>query len=278
MIPAAVGFQCPDDVRAGNRTVRAPRTTFGSRVATGDPAIVTKILLGLNLLVFVAVQADATLVGRLYLTSGVVFAGGGVATGEWYRLLTSAFLHQNLVHLGLNMYALWLFGPPLEAAFGRARFTATYLLSALTGAAASYAFGSLAGASLGASGAIFGLFAAHLVVNRRLGRENGGLWALLAINAVFGFVVAGIDWRAHVGGFVGGALAAAAIAYAPSARRTLVQVAGLVVVLALAVGLVTWRTVDAVSRVGVATTASAVLECEVQHPSGGATFTGCLTD
>ena len=277
MIPAAVGFQCPDDVRAGARGTRAARTTFGSRLPTGDPAVVTKVLLGLNVLVFLAVKADVTLVPRLWLTSGVRFAGGGVATGEWYRLLTSAFLHENLLHLLLNMYALWLFGPPLEAAFGRTRFAATYLLGGVTGAAASYAFGSLAGASLGASGAIFALFAAHIVVNRRLGRENSGLWALLAINVVFGFVVAGIDWRAHAGGFVGGLLAAAAVAYAPAAHRAAVQFSGLAVVLLLALGLVVWRSVDAVSQVGGSTSAGQVVACELQHPSGGSGYTTCVT-
>ncbi|RZS91240.1 membrane associated rhomboid family serine protease [Motilibacter rhizosphaerae] len=278
MIPAAVGFQCPDDVRAGNRGVRVARTAFGGRAATGDPAVVTKVLLALNVLVLVLGHAKPSLVDDLLMYSGV--GGGvptnGVATGEWYRLLTAAFLHQQLLHLLLNMYALWLFGPPLEAAFGRLRFAALYLSAALAGGAASYAFSPLSSGSLGASGAVFGLFAGHLVVNRRLGRENGGLWVLLAVNVVFGFTVADIDWRAHAGGFVGGLVAAAALAYAPRRGRQAAQAAGILLVVLVSLALTTWRSVDALDRVQVRASAADVVRCEVLHPAHAEAYFLCV--
>lgn len=278
MIPASVGFQCPDDVRAGNKGVRTPRTPFGGRAVTGDPAYVTKVLLGINVALLLLSYADDSINPRLWMTSGLAFGGGGIATGEWYRLVTAAFVHGSVLHLLFNAYALWLFGPPLEAAFGRVRYLALYLVGAVCGVAASYAFGALGGASLGASGAVFALFAAHLVVNRRLGRESSGLWALLAINVALGFIVDNVDWRAHAGGFVGGGVAAAALVYAPPARRVLLQAAGLVLVLLAALGLTTWRSVDAWSEVGFDTSVGAVLLCEVQHPSGDAPYVTCLQE
>src|SRR4051812_46167295 len=161
MIPASVGFQCPDEVRAANASTRQARTIFGGRV-TDDPGWVTKILVGACVVVFLlgAVAPNAHLEQRFAMDVG--FNGfqfyDGVATGEWYRLVTAAFLHGSVLHLLFNMYALWLFGPSLEAAFGRLRFTALYLVSAVGGCAASYAFSPLGTRSVGASGAVFGLF------------------------------------------------------------------------------------------------------------------------
>ncbi len=108
------------------------------------------------------------------------------------------------MHLLLNMYALYLFGPPLEAALGRLRFIVLYLVSALGGSALSYAFSQPGDPSLGASGAVFGLLGAYLVVNRRLGRDTTSVMVLLAINFAYGFLVPRIDWRAHLGGLVAG--------------------------------------------------------------------------
>jgi membrane associated rhomboid family serine protease len=235
MIPASVGFQCPECVREGNKSVRQARTVFGGRV-TSDPGWVTKAIIGINVVVFVLQQSVTGFTARF-----VDFAPA-VADGEYYRLLTSAFLHENVVHIGLNMYLLYLVGPPLEAALGRARFIALYLLSALGGSALSYAFAGPASFSLGASGAVFGLLGAYLVVSRRLGRDATPIIVLLVINLVFGFLVPNIDWRAHLGGLITGSLCAAAIAYAPENRRTAVQVGGFVVVAVMVVAVVLWRT------------------------------------
>jgi membrane associated rhomboid family serine protease len=149
-----------------------------------------------------------------------------------------------VLHLLLNMYALWLFGPQLEATLGRVRFTALYVLSALGGSALSYAFSAPNQPSLGASGAVFGLLGAYLVVGRRLGRDTTPVMVLLVINLGYGFLVPRIDWRAHLGGLLVGALVALALAYAPRDRRTLVQVAGLVATFLAVAAVVAWRTAE----------------------------------
>lgn len=247
MVAASVGFQCPECVRQGNKGVRRGRTVFGGAV-TGDPGYVTKVLIAVNALMWlVQIGAGSTFEHRLWLIGGpafdpVLMERVGVADGESYRLLTAAFLHGGLVHLALNMYALYLFGPPLEGALGRVRFITLYLVSALGGSAVSYAFSNPAQPSLGASGAIFGLLGAFLVVSRRMGRDTTGVLILLAINFVYGLLVPRIDWHAHLGGLITGVLTAVAFAYAPKVGRTAVQTGGVLGVLAAVVVVVVWRT------------------------------------
>ena len=245
MIPASVGFQCPECVKEGGKSVRTARTSLGGRV-TSDPGWVSRVIIGLNVVVFVVQQVVHGFTSR-FIDIGLAFDPAlghpvGVAHGEYYRLLTSAFMHGGVLHIAFNMYALYLFGPPLEAALGRVRFLALYLLAALGGSALSYSFAVPNQPSLGASGAIFGLLGAYLVVSRRFGRDTSGVLGLLAINFVLGFVLPNIDWRAHLGGLITGVLCAAALAYAPTKRRTAVQVAGLVGAAALVLALVVWRT------------------------------------
>lgn len=245
MIPASVGFQCPECVREGNKSVRQARTVFGGRVTT-DPGWVSKVLIGINVVAFILQQAVAGFTTRFFQI-GLGFDPVhneviGVADGEYYRLLTAAFLHENVVHIALNMYALYLFGPPVEAALGRARFLALYLISAVGGSALSYAFAAPNQPSLGASGAVFGLLGAFLVVNRKLGRDTSSVIVLLVINFVFGLLVPRIDWRAHLGGFIAGTLCAIAIAYAPADRRTAVQIGGMAAVAVAVVAVIVWRT------------------------------------
>lgn len=252
MIPASVGFHCPECVREGNKDVRTARTVFGGAVSS-DPGVVTKVLIGLNVAAFVAEWVTGGVSGEL---SRRFYAIGalppppfgepvvGVAAGEYYRLLTSAFLHGGIVHLLLNMYALYLFGPQLEAALGRVRFLALYIVSALGGSALSYAFSAPQQPSVGASGAVFGLLGAYLVVSIKLHRDTTPVLVLLAINFAYGFIAPSIDWRAHLGGLITGSLVAAAMIYAPRRHRTVVQVAGTVAVLALVALLVAWRTAE----------------------------------
>ncbi|MGH8940431.1 MAG: rhomboid family intramembrane serine protease, partial [Actinomycetes bacterium] len=228
MVDASVGFQCPECVREGNQGVRRARTVFGGRVS-GDPGYVSKVIIAVNVVAWVVQTASGpTFEHRFWLLGGPVFDPVllqvvGVADNEYYRLLTAAFLHGGLLHLALNMYALYLFGPPLEAALGRVRFVALYVLSALGGSALSYAFSDPSRPALGASGAVFGLLGAYLVVSRRMGRDASGVMVLLVINFVYGFLVPRIDWRAHLGGLVAGALVALVLAYAPKQHRVLVQ-------------------------------------------------------
>jgi membrane associated rhomboid family serine protease len=224
MVDASVGFQCPECVREGSRGVREARTRFGGRISN-DPGYVTKSLIAINVVCFLIQELSPQFTNRFLLS------GNAVTDGEYYRLLTAAFLHGGWLHLGLNMYMLWLIGIPLEAALGRMRFLGVYLVSAVAGTALSYAI-SPHGFSLGASGAIFGLFGAYVVVARRSGGEIGGLLVLIGINFAYGFLWAGqIDWRAHLGGLIAGTLCALVLVYAPQQRRALVQAGGMAVVL-----------------------------------------------
>ncbi|HWH30943.1 MAG TPA: rhomboid family intramembrane serine protease [Mycobacteriales bacterium] len=216
----------------GAGSVRAPRTAFGGRI-TDDTSRVSITLVVLNVAIFVvglavgeqALRRDyGNVAGPALLTPGGPLVG--VAMGEYYRLVTAAFLHAGLLHLGLNMMALAVLGPPLESALGRGRFLALYLLSALGGSVTAFLLAPANTLGVGASGAIFGLFGAYYVVVRRLGGETGAIVGLLAVNLVVTFAVPFIDWRAHLGGLVVGTVVATALAYAPRGpHRTAVQVA-----------------------------------------------------
>jgi membrane associated rhomboid family serine protease len=249
MRSAAVGFQCPECVAEGAQTQRSARTIFGGAVPTRG-AVVTMTLIALSVVAFLidlvvpGQPREWWMVGLQLDDSGDL---AGLAQGEWWRLITASFLHGGILHLLFNMYALYLFGPSLEAAFGHVRFAVLYLLSALGGSAVSYLFASPVQPSLGASGAVFGILGATLVVSRRLRYDVRAVTVLIAINLVLGFVVEGIDWRAHIGGLVTGMAVAYAFAYAPRERRTLIAVGASVLVFLITIGLVVLRTAQLTS-------------------------------
>ncbi|MCG2801803.1 MAG: rhomboid family intramembrane serine protease [Cellulomonas sp.] len=182
-------------------------------------------------------------------TSAWVFTPA-IGSIEPWRFLTAAFLHSpsSLLHIVFNMVALWMVGPFLEQSLGRMRYVTLYLVSALAGSVGVVVAAYLAGTPaawntqvLGASGAVFGLFGAVLVVLRRTGRSAGGIVGVIVLNVVIGFVVPGIAWQAHLGGLAAGALLGAAYAYAPRSARRIVGVAaslGLVAVLAVATAVI----------------------------------------
>ncbi|AUG78574.1 Rhomboid family protein [Kitasatospora sp. MMS16-BH015] len=245
MVDASVGFQCPDCVRGAQQQVRQATTPFGGRPVR-DPALVTKVLIGLNLLVFVFTayirpewQYDLELSSRpgdsLYLPYGVV-------AGEWYRLVSAVFVHYGLLHIVMNMVSLWVLGPQLEAALGRLRYLALYLVSGVAGNALVYLVAPGFFESAGASGAIFGLLGATAVLFRVYRRPVGPVIALLVFNLVITFSVPHIDWRAHIGGLVAGTAMAAGMMYAPRANRNLLQGLTVAAVLGAAVLLVVVRT------------------------------------
>ncbi len=248
MQTASVGFQCPECVAAGAATVREGRTVFGGRIS-GDTSRVSIVLIALNVGVFLLgfVVGERALQERFGNIAGpVLFVPsdqvGGVAIGQYYRLFTAAFLHAGIFHIALNMFALAQLGPVLESALGRVRFLTLYVLAALGGSTLSFLVSDPNVLGVGASGAIFGLFGAYYIVVRRLGGETGSILALLAINIVITFAVPIIDWRAHVGGLVTGAVVAAAFVYAPKGpRRSQVQVGTCVGVALLLVVLVAVR-------------------------------------
>jgi membrane associated rhomboid family serine protease len=238
MTSAAVGFQCPSCIAEGKAAVRSPQNLLGGRLEARPR--VTMVLIGANVAIF--------LVGLLLGTSQQFIQKYGMqplaiaADGEWYRLITSAFLHGGLLHIGFNMYVLWILGPVLERAMGSVRFVVLYLVAALGGSVASYATSPPNTLSVGASGAIFGLMAALLVVGHRFRHDVSQVAVLLAVNFAIGFIYPGIDWRAHVGGALTGAAVAAVMAYAPRSSRVLWQTLGVLLVLFVLVMITITRT------------------------------------
>ncbi|MSY61985.1 MAG: rhomboid family intramembrane serine protease [Actinobacteria bacterium] len=126
------------------------------------------------------------------------------ATNQWYRLFTVALTHGGLLHLGFNMYALLVLGNPIEEAFGKNKFLIIFFASLLSGSLTSSYFASIYSASVGASGAVFGLFGAMIVVGKRIGADIRSIVVIIGLNFVFGFALGGVDWRAHLGGLIGG--------------------------------------------------------------------------
>lgn len=133
------------------------------------------------------------------------------ATNEWYRIFTVALVHAGLLHLGFNMYALMVLGNPIEAAFGKEKFLLIFFISLLTGSLTSAYFASASSYSVGASGAVFGLFGAMVIVGKRIGADVRSMYVIIGINFAIGFALGGIDWKAHIGGLVGGLVSAAFI-------------------------------------------------------------------
>ncbi|WP_457034309.1 rhomboid family intramembrane serine protease [Kitasatospora sp. P5_F3] len=249
MVSASVGFQCPECVQGGRQGVRQARTRFGG-LPVADGALVTKTLIGLNLLVFVLTEYIRPEWWDTLALQSVVppywYEAYGVAAGpdEWYRLVTAMFVHSGVVHLVMNMVSLWVLGPQLELVLGRLRFGGLYLASGLMGGAFSYLFAGEKLNSVGASGAIFGLLGATAVLYRVSRVPLGPVIALLVFNVVITFSVKAIDWRAHLGGLIAGAVTGVGLMYAPQARRGLVQgltVAGVLVAAVLIVVLQTAR-------------------------------------
>ncbi len=258
MREASVGHQCPECVSEGRRTQRAPQTAFGGSAA-GARGYVTIGLIVTNVVVFVLSLLSARSAGGALFGSGVggligdstplslhlavhgpsfqVLGNGiypanvvvpgathytGIADGGYYRLVTAMFMHYGLLHIGMNMWALWVLGRPLEALLGPIRFAALYLLCGLGGNVAAYLVSPNA-FSAGASTAIFGLFAALYLVLRKLGRNANSILPVIIINLIFTFSVPGISKAGHVGGLVIGVLVGLGLAYAPRDKRNLVQ-------------------------------------------------------
>src|SRR5271169_1699138 len=244
MRSASVGQQCVECVGEGARSTRQARTTFGGRPAAG--AVVTWTLVAINVAVFLVTWVRPGIVNDLEMLGYAAYTQGGpmhgVAAGEWYRLITSAFLAPatglsgglGLWDILFNMWALIFVGPSLEGLLGRARFLTVYLLSAVGGAVTYYFLAPQNQFAAGASGAIYGLFGAWFVVSRRLRLDTRGIVMLIAINLALSFFYHNvIAWQAHIGGLLTGALLTAAYAYAPRKNRTAIQVAATVAVVAL---------------------------------------------
>lgn len=233
---AAVGVQCVDCVKETASAIPVRKTIFGGAVRTGRP-VVTLTMMAVCVIAYVL---------DLVIPQGFIFQTFAYAPflteSEPWRMVTSAFLHStNITHIAFNMYALWILGHALEPAFGRARFVAVYLVSALAGSVGVLLLSPVDTAVVGASGAIFGLFGALFVVQKQRGGDLRQIVVLLLINAALGFFIPNIAWQAHLGGLIAGVLCAAAIAYAPAKNRNLVQWGGMAAVVLLMLGLTLYK-------------------------------------
>lgn len=215
--PAAVGVICPECMSAErkNRTPgqkRAQRqwrrrsTAIAAPVQSGKP-IMTYAIMAVTVFVgLLQLIPGLNVTGMLLFAAAYLFPDLSGVPFEPWRLLTAALVHSGIWHIGLNMLALWIIGRSLEPMLGRWRFLSLYVLGALGGSVA-VAIISPGTATVGASGAVFALFGALLVIGLHLGANMTGLWVLLGINLVIGFVPGfNIAWQAHVGGALVGAL------------------------------------------------------------------------
>lgn len=211
---AAVGVQCPECVREGRASTPRTKPAFITALTTGNAPVVTYSLIALCVLAFVAQNIPGTIATLVNIFG--VYRPAYTAQLPW-TMITSIFLHGSIVHLGLNMFSLFIFGPILERLVGKARFLALYLVSGFGGSVAVLLLAPSTSV-LGASGAIFGLMGAFFVIQRRLGANSTYLLVLIGINLVYGFLPGtNISWQAHVGGLVAGA--AVAFIYLRTRRR-----------------------------------------------------------
>ena len=212
MNQASVGFHCPECVKGAGQRVYTART-----MPAATTAVVTSVLVAMNVAIYLvssagsgltepsfAVQLDYALIGQGLSAEGLL----GVAEGEWYRLVTGGFLHGSLLHLGFNMYVLWILGKQLEPSLGRVGFAAVYFASMLAGSLGVMVLEPDA-LTVGASGAVFGLFGYAVVGQfvRGINPLQTGLGAVILINLAFTFLVPGISIGGHVGGLLGGLIA-----------------------------------------------------------------------
>ncbi len=208
---APVGIRCPEHAGEAQGVRRVARTvqTRSSR----NPGFVTLTLIGINVGIYLLQLAGGA---RINADEGSIFEHGAlfgplVADGDWYRLITAAFLHYGPIHLAMNMLALWWIGRPLEAWLGPVRYLLLYLVAGLAGSAGALIANPQA-VTVGASGAIFGILGAAIVLERQQTYVLGGsAITLLVVNLAFTFAVPGISIGGHLGGLAGGALAILAL-------------------------------------------------------------------
>jgi membrane associated rhomboid family serine protease len=201
MTSTSVGMRCPECARQGSTRVR----TMSS--LTAEPTLMW-ILIAVNVLAGIGSLSGADVGGRGTLTNAGDLSRGTLAAGDWWTFITSGFLHRGMFHLLSNMLALWILGSMLEPVLGHVRFGLVYFVALFCGSLGVLLFGS--DSSAGASGAVFGLMGAAVIVARHRGfnlMESGlGLW--LGLNLLITFTIPNISIGAHIGGLIGGFVAA----------------------------------------------------------------------
>jgi len=201
---AAVGVICPDCMREQRKNAPRTKPAILTKFAGSEAPTVTYSIIGVTLVVYLLQFVSGDFITNLLLYAGVY---SQPANFEPWRLLTTALVHGSIFHVLLNMYTLWIFGQFLEHSLGRGRYITLYVLSALAGSLGVLLLADPYTPVVGASGAIFGLMGAFLVIQRRLGGNAKQLLVLIGINLVIGFIPnLNIAWQAHVGGIVGGAI------------------------------------------------------------------------
>lgn len=252
---ASVGYQCADCINEGARQAKQQaaahrRAGFGYRTVAGARAssstLVTWVLIALNVLAYVVTAVQSRDPLNNYLGSPVFNAGFLRSTAvafldEWWRLIASGFLHFGLLHLAVNMLALWFIGRDLERLLGATRYLAVYGLSLLGGSAAVFVFDDLNKDTAGASGAVYGILGGVLVGVLRLKLNAAPVVGIIALNLFISIQVPEISLLGHLGGLVVGALVTAALVYAPERHRVLLQSTAVVVVLVALVVLIVFR-------------------------------------
>ena len=256
MHDAAVGFQCPSCVAEGAKTTRSGRTAYGG-IRPGNPGLTTLVLIGTNAIIWLMLLASGGDRSKLYNVLALLPEGRcvpteapdsyfpaigsetvcevqghtwaeGVADGAYWQLVTNAFTHVEVWHIGFNMLAVWFLGPQLELALGRVRFLALYFLAAVGGSTMVYWFAATTGSTVGASGVVYGLLGALLLLAYKVGGNVQPILVWLGLGFLITVVGRGfISWQGHLGGFLAGLAVAAVLIYAPRERRTTWQALGL---------------------------------------------------
>lgn len=240
MNTASVGFQCPDCIRLGQASTRRPRTSFGSALKLRGGAV-TKVLIGVLIGLFVI-----NLISRNLVISLLSMSNLAVADGQFWRLITYGFTSYGLLNTAMIALVLWFVGRPLEDQLGGWRFLVLYALAGVGGATLLYVVGSPGvGGVGGASAAVIGLLTANGVIKHKHGediRPDIGLLAILVLlNLVVGF--GSLVWVAQIGGIILGGLAGAALVYPTRARRSQLQLLGLIGIVLLCAAAVVAKTV-----------------------------------
>ena len=261
MVAGSVGFQCPDCVMAGRRQTRQGQLPYGGSRST-RAALTSQVLVGINAVIWLAVLLTGGQRSPLFRMLAIQTQGfcateryilavdspaqcaalgatwtDGVTSGAWWQVLTNAFTHLDVIHIAFNMVALYVLGPQLESVLGRARFLALYLVSALTGSAVVTWFSDPYITTMGASGAIFGMMGAVLLIAWKHHGDVRTILVWLGVNVAITFVGSSfISWQGHLGGLLGGMAVTAALIWLPREQRQRWQwpLVGLVAVLAVA--------------------------------------------